>query len=80
VKREHLPDPGADITVYLRSGQTFTGAIAAGHVFAPADETLCLAVPASGRLDPNWLEDSAEHLWQYVRLDEIVAWTWDCRP
>lgn len=80
MKREHLPDPGAEITVHLRTGKTFTGCIATGHVFAP-DTVLCLAISGNRNSNQPFEEDgNAEHLWQYIDLDCVEAWTWDCRP
>jgi hypothetical protein len=77
--RNGYPDPGAEITLHLRSGKSFTGTITEGHVFAP-DTVLCLAIPAHGEQALDWYINSAEHLWQYVNLADVEAWTWDCRP
>lgn len=77
MKYTQLPDEGAYITIYTRTGRSVTGWVDGGHEWAVKDELICLALGPKG--DPRELE-TGECLWQYIVLDEIVGFDWDCRP
>lgn len=76
---DNFPDPGADIVVYTRSGRTFRGTVMLPHTMVDKSSTLCLALDDGGVCVRNYEQDS-ELMWQYIRIADIEAWTWDCRP
>jgi hypothetical protein len=67
----NFPDPGAFVTVYMKSGKHFDGFIHPGHTWA-GEGMLCLAQDADHGL-------AGDTVYHYVKVDDVEAWTWDCK-